>query len=197
MAKFLSVDPSTNSFAFALWEGKRLSMYGKINFVGINPLEKALDAATKVFALVQQLDVEHVVIESAIFANSASVAITLGVAQGVMIGAIRLAGVTKVSNVAPMTWQSFIGNRIFTKGEKLQIRKDYPGKTQSWYKNFERNLRKQKTIKVVNGTYGINVEDNDVADAIGLGMYAHSSLFSQKLAKPAPKTKPVKRAKRA
>lgn len=197
MAKFLSVDPSTNSFAFALWEGNRLAMHGKINFVGTNPLEKAMDAACKVYELIKTLDVEHVVIESPIFANSATVAITLGVAQGVMIGAIRLAGVTKVYNVSPLTWQSFIGNKIFTKGEKLQIRKDYPGKTQSWYKNFERNLRKQKTMTVVNGTYGTNITDNDVADAVGIGMYAHGSMFGAKLAKPAPKTKPVKRTKRA
>lgn len=191
MEKFLSVDPSTNSFAFAEWHGKELVAYGKLVFIGKNPMEKALDAAVKVKALMDKLEVDHVVIESPIFANSASVAITLGVAQGVMIGAIRLSGVEKIYNVAPLTWQSFIGNRAFTKAEKLQIRRDHPNRTVSWYKNFERNLRKQKTIDVVNSTYKLDVSDNDISDAIGIGIYAQSKLFLKPVE---TKRKPVKRS---
>lgn len=201
MARFLSVDPSTNSFAFAEWEGKDLVSYGKINFTGANALEKACDAALKVNALIHQLDVTHIVIESTIFASSASVAITLGVAQGAMIGAIRLAGVSKIYNVAPLTWQVYIGNKAFTKAEKLQIRKDYPGKSASWYKAFERKIRKQKTMDVVNKTYKLDIDDNDVGDAIGLGIYAHSAMFALRTTEPkAPPTRKrqptVKPAKR-
>lgn len=194
MARFISVDGSTNSFAFGLWEGNQLLEYGKIEFHGSNSLEKACDASLKIHQLIQVLDVDTMVIESAIFANSASVAIALGIAQGATIGACKIGGVRKIYSIAPITWQSYIGNRNFTKGEKLLIRKDHPGRTQSWYKSFERSLRKQKTIDFVNGTYRTSLTDNDVCDAIGLGHYAHSTLFG--LRPPIKKVKdaPVKRS---
>jgi hypothetical protein len=42
----------------------------------------------------------------------------------------------------------------------------------SWYKAYERNLRKERTIKFISINYDINIEDNDVADACGIGHWA-------------------------
>lgn len=195
MARFISIDGSTNSVAFAVWDGEQLIKYGKINFNGDKALEKALDASRKVFALIQELEVDHLVIESAIFANSANVAIALGIAQGAILGAARLAGCKHVYSVAPITWQCFIGNKNFTKAEKLQIRRDHPGKSTTWYRTFERSIRKQKTIDFVNKHYGLDLNDNDVTDAIALGYYAHQSLFNLRVAPiKKPKPAPVKRS---
>lgn len=192
MARFISIDSSTNSFAFAIWEEQELINYGKINFYGEKPLDKALDAARKVYALMVELEIDYVVIESAIFANSANVALSLGISQGAVLGACRLAGATHIYSVPPITWQSYIGNKNFTKAEKLQIRRDHPGKSTTWYRAFERGIRKQKTIDFVNKMYKLEIDDNDIADSIGIGYYSHNALFSLR-PKPVKRKEPVKK----
>jgi hypothetical protein len=49
------------------------------------------------------------------------------------------------------------------------------GKSESWYKTYERNLRKERTIRFVNTIYDKNISDNDVADACAIGHWAISN----------------------
>ena len=74
--------------------------------------------------------------------------------------------------VAPITWQNYIGNKKLSKEEKLVIRNENPGKSESWLKTYERNFRKERTIKLIDINYDKVVTDNDIADAIGIGHYA-------------------------
>jgi uncharacterized membrane protein len=74
--------------------------------------------------------------------------------------------------VSPITWQNYIGNKKISKDEQLYIRSQHPGKSVSWYKTYERNLRKERTIRFVNTIYDRNITDNDVADACGIGHWA-------------------------
>ena len=71
-----------------------------------------------------------------------------------------------------MSWQSYIGTRLLTTDEKQKIRQSNPSRSNSWYKSQEREQRKQKTISTVNSKFGIKLDDNDVADACGIGMFA-------------------------
>jgi len=167
-----SIDASTNSLAFAIFSGDSLKQFGKITFQGTNTYAKVKDAARKTLALFKQFEIDSIVIEHTVFINSPKTAADLALVQGAMLGAAGIAGIKVAGAVNPISWQSFIGNGKITKDGKLLIRKENPGKSESWYKNFERESRKQKTINFVNINYDVAVSDNDVADAIGIGHWA-------------------------
>ena len=113
----------------------------------------------------------HMIIEKTIFANSAQVAANLALSQGALIGGARVGGVKNIYGVAPMSWQSYIGTRLLTVDEKQKIRQSNLGKSNSWYKSKEREQRKQNTILTVNNRFNIKLNDNDIADACGIGIF--------------------------
>jgi Holliday junction resolvasome RuvABC endonuclease subunit len=167
----LAIDASTNSLAFSLFDGKDLTMFGKINFNGSNTYQKVVDAGAKVKAFMAAYNkpIDAIVIEHTVFMNSPKTAADLALVQGAILGA---AGVSLIRSVAPITWQNFIGNKKPSKEELAKIKLDNPGKSDSWIKTQVREARKQKTIHFVDVQYGKVVPDNDVADAIGIGHYA-------------------------
>lgn len=169
---FCAIDASTHSMAFAYFENKVLQRYGKIRFSGEKIYDKLGDTSHKVRSFFEQCPTEIILIEKTIFANSPLVAANLALSQGALLGAAKLAGVSKIYAVTPMGWQSYIGTRLLTSEEKQQIRTKNPGKSNSWYKSQEREQRKQKTINTVNSFFSIKVDDNDIADACGIGMFA-------------------------
>lgn len=165
----MAIDASTNSLAFSIYKNKDLYQFGKINFVGTTTYEKVVDAARKTSAFLTMYDVDAIVIEHTVFMNSPKTAADLALVQGALLGAAQ---VKLVRSVAPITWQNFIGNKKFTTEEKLAVRKNNPDKSDSWYKNYERQARKQKTIHYIEVQYDKTITDNDVADAIAIGHYA-------------------------
>jgi hypothetical protein len=169
---FCAIDASTNSMAFAYFVNHKLEKYGKIKFSGDKIYDKIGDTATKVRSFFLSCPTENMLIEKTIFANSPLVSANLSLSQGALIGAAKLGGVSNVYGVTPMSWQSYIGTRLLTKEEKEEIRKRTPDKSNSWYKNQEREQRKRKTISTVNDKFNIKVDDNDIADACGIGIFA-------------------------
>jgi Holliday junction resolvasome RuvABC endonuclease subunit len=173
-SKICSIDASTNSLAFAIFHDGKLVKFGKIKFSGINTYSKLSDAAKKCASFFEKFsdDIESIIIEHTVYLNSPKTAADLALVQGSLLGAAAQNGIRISGAINPIAWQTFIGNGKLTKEEKIQIRKDNPGKSESWYKNFEREFRKLRTIRVTNIAYDINNDDNDVADAIGVGHYA-------------------------
>lgn len=169
---FCAVDASTNSLAFAYFNEGNLEKYGKIRFLGSSIYDKLGDTVHKTMGLFQALPTENMIIEKTIFANSAQVAANLALSQGALIGGAKIGGVRNVYGVAPMSWQSYIGTRLLTTDEKQKIRQANPNRSNSWYKSQEREQRKQKTISTVNSKFGIKLDDNDIADACGIGLFA-------------------------
>ena len=169
---FCAVDASTNSLAFAYFVDGKLEKYGKIKFIGSNIYSKLGDTVHKTMGLFNIIDTEHMIIEKTIFANSPQVAANLALSQGALIGGAQMGGIRHVYGVAPMSWQSYVGTRLLTTDEKQKIRQKNPDRSNSWYKSQEREQRKQKTIATVNNKFGINLDDNDIADACGIGMFA-------------------------
>jgi len=167
-----SIDASTNSLAFAIFEDKKLVRFGKINFKGTNTYRKVGDAARKCLSFFQQFDIDSIVIEHTVFINSPKTAADLALVQGAMLGAAQINGIKVAGSVNPITWQAYIGNTKLSGTEKQQLRKDNPGKSESWYKGQEREIRKNKTIHFVSTYYDRSITDNDVADAIGIGHWA-------------------------
>jgi Holliday junction resolvasome RuvABC endonuclease subunit len=165
----MAIDASTNSLAFAIYSDKNLVRFGKINFTGTTTYEKVVDAAKKTASLVSLYNIEAVVIEHTVFINSPKTAADLALVQGALLGASKI---KTIKSVAPITWQNYIGNKKFSTEEKIKVRSDNPGKSDAWYKNYERQLRKEKTIHYISVQYDKKVTDNDVADAIAIGHYA-------------------------
>jgi len=171
--KFCSIDASTNSIAFAIFENDELIKIGKINFQGKTNYEKVADAAKKLHSFFSAYGgIETVVIEHTVFMNSPKTAADLALVQGAILGSMSLAGVTTIKSINPIAWQTFIKNGRLTTPEKQLIRNEYPGKSDAWYKGREREFRKQRTIDFVNKRYNRSISDNDVADAVGIGHYA-------------------------
>ena len=170
-----AIDASTNSLAFALFdtEKKLLGTVGKINFQGKDTYEKVMDAGKKVRAFFDHYGgFEAIVIEHTVFMNSPKTAADLALVQGAILGSAGQSGTKTIGKVAPITWQNFIGNKKISKDEKLYIKSQNPGKSESWLKSYERDLRKQRTINFINMQYDRTITDNDVADACGIGHWA-------------------------
>lgn len=171
-----SIDASTNSLAFAIFDGEKLVANGKINFYGSSIYEKIRDAAKKTGALFSNFKIDRIVIEHTVFMNSPKTMADLAMVQGALLGSAMIGGVREVGTINPITWQTFMRNGKLTKEEKFKISQEFPGKSISWYKNKEREIRKQRTINLVNIEYDVSVSDHDVADAIGIGHYSINNM---------------------
>lgn len=171
--RICAIDASTNSLAYATFHGGQLKECGKINFQGKDIYEKVVDAGRKSKALFDSIvNVDAIVIEHTVFMNSPKTAADLALVQGALLGAAGQSGIRTIGKVAPITWQNFIGNKKISKEEKLVIKAQNPGKSESWLKSYERELRKQRTINFINVQYDKSISDNDVADACGIGHWA-------------------------
>lgn len=177
-ATICAIDASTNSLAFALFDTKQkaLGTVGKINFEGDDIYQKVMDAGQKVKGFFDYYNgFEAIVIEHTVFMNSPKTAADLALVQGAILGSAGQSGTKVIGKVSPITWQNFIGNKKISKEEQLKIRSSNPGKSVSWYKAYERNLRKERTIKFINTIYDRQIIDNDVADACGIGHWTLSN----------------------
>ena len=171
--RICAIDASTNSLAYATFHNGNLKECGKINFEGKDIYEKVIDAGRKSKGLFDHIvSVDALVIEHTVFMNSPKTAADLALVQGALLGAAGQSGIRIIGKVSPITWQNFIGNKKISKDEKLYIKSQNPGKSESWLKGYERELRKQRTIKFINIQYDRNITDNDVADACGIGHWA-------------------------
>lgn len=169
---FMSIDANSTSIAFAIWENDSLVKHGKLFWEGKTTYEKLLNASRQLVAYFSHYPVETVVIEHAVFMNSPKTVADLSLIQGAILGAMAITGVQEIKSINPIAWQTFIKNGRLTTPEKQLIRNEYPGRSDAWYKNREREFRKQRTIDFVNKRYGKSISDNDVADAIGIGHYS-------------------------
>lgn len=171
--RICAIDASTNSLAYATFHNGQLVECGKIKFEGKDIYSKVGDAAVKTRLFFDKyINADAIVIEHTVFMNSPKTAADLALVQGALLGAAAMSGITTVGKVSPITWQNFIGNKKISKDEKLYIKSQNPGKSDSWLKSYERELRKQRTINFINIQYDKTINDNDVADACGIGHWA-------------------------
>ena len=168
--KVLGIDASTNSIAFCLMHNEKPVKWGEIMFDGSDVYERILDAKRKVKSFKRELDADFVVIEAAISVKSVATGMKMAYVFGAIMGEL-LSDNMQVVEVHPITWQSYLGNKNFTKAEKDAIKLEFPGKSDNWIKGKIRERRKQRTIDFV-GTLGIKTESDNVADAAGIAWYA-------------------------
>lgn len=171
-SRIVAIDASTQNIAYAFFVNEDLVEFGKIEFSGINVFQKINSAVKGVFDLFANMEIEALVIERAVFINSPKTMSELSMVQGAIIAGASLAGIKIFKGTNPVAWQSFIGNNVLTKAEKLDIVNSNPGKSKSYYKSLEREIRKKRTVSFVNINYDINNLDYDIADSIGIGHYS-------------------------
>lgn len=170
------LDCSTNSIAYCRMEDGGPVSWGEINLAGTNIYEKIVDARHKVSALNHKLAADVVAIESAVMVKSVQTAIQLAYIDGAILSELLDAN-KHVLEVAPISWQSLIGNKLWTKERKDAFRRDNPGRTKSWYDTQMRRQRKQVTMDWVYDTYRIRITSDNVGDAFGLAYYADRKLL--------------------
>lgn len=172
------LDCSTKSLAFAVMEGETPIQCGEIHFKGSTPFERLKDARKKVRALVKAgtFDgVDFIAIESAIMVRNVQVAIDLAYVYGVIIG--ELSDVCKeLHKVAPISWQSGIGNPNLKTAEKTQLQLNYPGKSKTWYQNKGREIRKARTLEIARKYFVIEDGSDNVGDAVGIALFSSRQL---------------------
>lgn len=176
--RVIGIDASTSSIAFGIIDNGKLAKHGKIQITGNDIYEKIYDARKKIKAMKKHLRSDYIVIEGAVFVQSPDVVIKLSYVYGSIISQLMDDG-TKVVTVIPTTWQNFIGNKTFKKEDKAKLRLDFPGKSDTWYSNKIREIRKQRTMEFVNNKFNINIDDNDVSDAIAIAHYAYENVTSR------------------
>jgi Holliday junction resolvasome RuvABC endonuclease subunit len=173
-AKVLGIDCSTKSFAFAIFDDKKPVRAGEVFFKGGNVFERLNDAHNKIPAMIEAgvLEAEYVAMEGAILVgNNARTGISLAYVYGAVIGGIMRAGLPVVT-VAPLTWQTWIGNPNLKPAEKAEIKKANPGRSASWYQNAGREMRKQRTLAFARQHFTIPTNSDNVGDAVGIAWYA-------------------------
>lgn len=175
--RVIGIDASTKSLAFAIFDGETPIRCGEVNFEGSSVFERLKDAKRKTKALVDAgvLKGDYVVIESAIMVRNVQVAIDLAYVYGAILGELGM-GTKKLEKVAPISWQSGIGNPNLKTHEREAIQKEFPGKSKTWYQNEGRKIRKARTLAIAREYFEIADGSDNVGDAVGLALYVSRNL---------------------
>ena len=174
--KILGIDASTNSFAFCIIDNGKAVRWGEVHFTGTNIYDRIIDAKKKIRALkaTGNFDVNLVALEAAVMVRSAATGLKMDYVFGAILGEL-IDDQSEVFEVHPIEWQSYLGNKNFTKAEKFKVKEEYPGKSESWIKNKIREMRKQKTMDFVK-SMGIETDNNNVGDAAGIAWFAYNKI---------------------
>jgi len=174
VSRVLGLDVSTKSIAFAVIEDGKLKRYGKLYIEGDGIWQRAADANRKTYTLLKMIKPTHASIEGAVYVNNRSVVIKLSYIYGAIAGVVGATG-HSMTEVTPIAWMSFIGSPKNTKDRKESLKREFPGKSKSWLSGESRRRRKQFTIDWVKQQFSVDVDDDDVADAIGVAWYSWSN----------------------
>lgn len=177
--RILGVDASTNSIAFCIIEDGKALKWGQVDFEGNSVYERILDAKKKVRALktIGMFDIDILALEAAVVVRSTATGLKMAYVFGAIISEI-IDEQIDIIEVHPIEWQSFIGNKNFTKAQKEDVRKQNPGRSDNWIKSKIREMRKRKTIEFVK-TLGVDTDNDNVADAAGIAWFVYSSRSRQ------------------
>lgn len=175
--RVIGIDCSTNSLAYAIFEGDKAVSCGEITFTGADIYERLNDARRKTQALVDAgiLVGDYVGMEAAIAGKSSAVTIKLSYVYGAVLSVLMQNKMT-VQTVYPITWQTYIGNPNLKKFEKDKLREDNPDRKASWYQNEGRKMRKQRTLDFARGYFNIVSGSDNVGDAVGIAFYTSKEL---------------------
>lgn len=175
--RVIGIDCSTYSLAYAIFDADKPVLCGEVQFNGSDIYERLNDARRKTQALVDAgiLVGDYIGMEAAIAGKSSQVTIKLSYVYGAVLG-VLMQNKMKVVTVAPITWQTYIGNPNLKKDEKEKMREDFPDHKDSWYQNEGRKRRKQRTLDFARKYFSVPSGSDNVGDAIGIAYYTSEAL---------------------
>lgn len=175
--RVIGIDCSTQSLAYAIFDNGKAVACGEVMFTGADVYERLNDARRKTQAMVDSglLVGDYVGMEAAIGGKSAQVTIKLSYVYGAVLS-VLMQNKMKVETVAPITWQTYIGNPNLKKHEKDKLREDHPDRKPSWYQNEGRKMRKQRTLDFAKQYFTIASDSDNVGDAVGIAYYTNEQL---------------------
>lgn len=168
----LGIDASTKTIAYAVVKEGELVSYGETNLGAGDMYSRLGNAKDLMDGLVDIVakDVGRCFIESAVRVNNIKTTVNLAYMYGIIMGTVVSHGIV-LQEVSPLVWQKYIGNNPYTKAEKTAFSLQYPERSSTWITNQIRLRRKEKTMHWANNKFGITVESDNIADAIGVGWY--------------------------
>jgi Holliday junction resolvasome RuvABC endonuclease subunit len=172
--RIMGIDGSSKSLAFCVMEHQGddwvVIQWGKMDIDGDDVFDRCGDINKKVYGLMKVLNPDHVIIEATVYINNKQVMKQLSMIMGALVGVVRATGRT-CSEVPPITWQNYIGNKKFTPQEKQELREAHKNASKPQLDKLMRGARKQRTIDWVEAAYGVHLDDDDVSDAFGICHY--------------------------
>ena len=170
----MAVDASSTAIAVAIFEQTAdktfLKETSKIKLEKL-PMNTKMHIITKFFSvLFEKYKVDFVFVEQPIYIQNPATSRILSQISGHVIGT-SLLYCDNVYEVTIANWKSFIGYKNVSKAEKDAWTREF-GEKES--KKIAATERKQRTINIVhNKISGIDhINDNDICDAIGIGLYS-------------------------
>lgn len=176
--RIIGIDASTNSLAYAVIENGKPIECGEEFFKGANVFERLSHAKRITESLVSQgiLKADYIAIEAAVRVNSPKVFSNLSYVYGAIIGELMVSN-PEVHEIYPISWQTGIGNPNLKPKEKEALKIASPGKSDSWYKNEGRKMRKQRTLVIARDKgFLIPSNSDNIGDACGLAIFASTDL---------------------
>jgi len=172
----LGIDNSTNSTAYALFKGTKLIDYGEFIFPGKNTFQRLVTMGEILQPLKDIASgVDTICIEKTAMINNKQTVIFLAMAAGAAIATVANQQ-CQILEIPAMTYQSYIGNKAFSRKEKVELKANHPDKSLSWLKEEMRRIRKQRTMDFVNSKFNIDVSSDNISDAIALTAYVVEKL---------------------
>jgi Holliday junction resolvasome RuvABC endonuclease subunit len=180
--RIIGIDASTHSIAFAIFEKGKPLQCGEIELKGHSLYDRLYDGKKKVQALVSAgvLVGDLVAIEAAWTGNNPRTGLDLSLMYGAIIGELMVSS-PDIHRVAPITWQSHIGNPNLKKHEKEKIANDLhsTSPSKSALQVAGREFRKQRTLKFARKYFDIPSGSDNIGDAVGVAIYAQEVLTKQ------------------
>jgi hypothetical protein len=164
--RIVGIDASTNSLAYCIYDKQGPQKWGEIVFEGDTVYKRAINARQKVMAIKGIFaDCDLVGLEPSVYVNNRNTVIAMAYVTGTIIASI---GIGNVIELNPVKWQRAINNPPLTAAEKHEIKKANPGKSKSWLANEGRRIRKERTKKWALDSFGIDVDNDNITDAIAI-----------------------------
>jgi Holliday junction resolvasome RuvABC endonuclease subunit len=170
----ISIDPSSNSLAWAVisYENKLIGT-GKISFGKGSAMSAKLECINhELPEILSKYKTDRAVIEQSVYIQNFQSSRILSYIIGHTFGEIIRCNV-QCEDVSPLSWKPGIGYKNLSKREVEELKKQgIDLSNQAKLKN-ERKDRVRRIIMMAYGEDIENIKDDDIVDAIGIGLWYH------------------------
>jgi len=169
----MAIDASSTSIAVSIFDQQKDCTYlretAKIRLNNLHMNVKLRIISDFFPILFSKYDVDYVFVEQPIYIQNPATSRVLSQISGHVLGTC-INFCSNVSEVPIANWKSFIGYKNVSKADKDRWNIEFGEKEA---KKMAASERKQRTIRIVHEKIsGIDyVVDNDICDAIGIGLY--------------------------